>query len=455
MIALYYFFQALPFVVAMGLALALIALVVAALNNPTVALVLLVGVFLFETSLLGGAAINLGIWFYAADLLAVVLTPALAYRVLVLRRGGDIHPAWWLLGGVQLALFVWGLAKFGTGAGVDFRLHYYIWTGAAYLATFEFDEAQVRRVLRALWWVGLGICAIAWYRWIGAELDPEFERQLRRIDTTGVAFLRVIGSAPTLMLALASLVSLYLAMTRQGGPGHWLWAMLFAVTVLALQHRSVWVAALLATIFLLVLLRRGRSDAGVKMLLLGLGVATLLGLLVASGRFQDATASIQDQAARGVNLREGTFAGRVSGWQSLLKDWLNSGSPVTYLVGKPFGGGYQRYSAEVGGQAINYSPHNYYVFLLYRGGVLGLAAFVWIYALAVRAAWRRWRESGDAHLALWLAMACALLLYYIPYAVSYPQMLVVGPLLWLAGERRASGKPARLADPATSLKAMT
>lgn len=432
-----YLFAAVPFVIVLLIALGLVFLTVTSTINAWVPLALLYLVLVIDTASLHSTALNLGLLVYPADLAAAVFFFAFLYRVLVLGKGGLVPRAWWVLGSVQLGLFVWGLAQNGTGAGVDYRQHFYVWIGAAYLATFEYDATRAHRFVKWLLPLAIALSCVAIYRWAIGAMDWQFQRELDRLITTGVSF-RVIWAAPTFMIAMAMLVAIYYAMTVREKFGYWFWALTFGMMVLVLQHRSVWAATLGGMGVLLFLLTRYQTGKVGKLLFLGCALLAIvaIGLTSLKGGVSE---SVQVQSSRAFSTTEGTFAGRVSGWQSLLNDWLNSGSPAMYLVGKPFGSGYSRYSSNVGGHEIGYVPHNYYVHLLYRGGLIGMLCFLWVVWFGVRAMWARIKQ-GDDFAPLQLAMTIALLVYYIPYGVAYDQVLITGLLLSVIAPSREAAR---------------
>lgn len=419
----------LPFAFAFFLALALWTLAILFINSAVVAIGTLAAVFLLEATSLTPLALHLGIWVYLPDLLIALMLPAFFYRLVLMKKFAAVPRAWWVLGAVWMALFVWGLKQYGSGAGVDFRAFFYIWVGAAYMATFDYDEAFARGLMKFFVIMGVGVCAVAYYRWTMGAIDFEFHRELQRFDSTGVALQRVIRSGPTFILTCALFVVAYQAVSERTKPMAWVLAALFGVTVVAMQHRSVWLAAGAGFVALALALRQLRAGVGSKLISMVLAVTLLLVLIAASGRFQGAVESVQDQAARAASTTGGTFVGRVVGWKDLLRTWAGSGSPVTYLVGKPFGGGYERYASDFGAEKIGYIPHNFYVQLLYRGGLVGLVAFLWVVAQGIRTLWARLRRRDDAIAPLLLAMLVAQLVYYIPYGIDYSQMLLFGLLL--------------------------
>lgn len=424
LIVSYLFFVA-PYLIALGFALLIVVLLVLATRSPWVVITLLGVAMVADAASIHPLALHLGLWVYPSDAVALLTAGGLLFRVLFMGKQSCVPLAWWVFGGIQFILFAWGLTAHGTGAGVDYRTHFAAWVGAAYLATFVQDERFIRRLLQAVLFIAFGVMAVAVYRWVGSAIDIRFAKEVDYFITTGVPF-RVLWVAPTFMIALAMLTSIFYVATDHSKGSYWLLVILSAVFVVVLQHRTVWVASLGSVAVLGFVLSKARAGAGMKMVAAGIGLVVLVGVIATS--LQGLSGSIQSQAESAVSSG-GTFSGgRVTSWVALLKDWANSGSPTTYLVGKPFGSGFDRYTSEFAKEAVHTQPHNYYVHLLYRGGLIGLGAFLWVMWHAA-AALRRQAAAGDAYAPLLLAILTALLLYYIPYAVSYEHAIFLGLLL--------------------------
>lgn len=434
MLILSYLFVVAPYLIAIGFALMLVALLVLATRSPWVVITLLGVAMVAEAASIHPLSLHLGLWIYPGDAFAGITAGGLLFRVLFMGKRNLVPTAWWVFGAVQFVLFAWGLAMHGTGAGVDYRPHFSAWAGAAYLATFTQDERFIRRLLLAVQFIAYGMMAVAIFRWVGSAFDPVFARKVDYFVTTGVPF-RVLWSPPAFVIGMAMLVSIFYAATDRLKGGHWLLGMLFAAFVLVLQHRTVWVASLGGVGMLAFVLSKARAGVGMKMVAAGVGLVVLVGVMATS--LQGVSGSIQSQAKSAVSSG-GTFqGGRVTSWVALLKDWAGSGSPSTYLVGKPFGSGYDRYTSEFAKEAVHNQPHNYYVHLLFRGGLIGLIAFLWVMWHAA-AALRRQLAAGDTYAPLLLAILAALLLYYIPYAVSYDHAIFLGLLLGAIMKDRAT-----------------
>lgn len=435
-IVLSYILAALPFVIAASLALMALAFMLISTRSPWVVIVMTMVAFIAETASIYPLSINLGLWVYPSDAVAIFSAAGLFFRAGFMGKGKLIPLAWWIFGAVQFVLFAWGIAVNGTGAGVDYRIHFAAWVICAYLTTFAEDEQLVQRLFRVVQWIAIGVMAVAVYRWIASENDPLFAREIDFFITTGVPF-RVIWSAPTLMIAIAMLVSVFHAATTRSKQWHWPLALVFALFVLVLQHRSVWVAGMAGMGTLAFVLSRAKKGAALKMAAIGIGIVVLVG--VAATSMKDVSSSIQSQAERAVG-EGGTFqGGRVNSWVALLKDWATSGSPATYLIGKPFGSGYERYASDNAQKTISYQPHNYYVQLLFRGGLIGLCAFLWVLWNAAKMLRRRVAE-GDPNAPLVLTLLGMLVVFYIPYGITFEQGILLALLVGVIGREQADKK---------------
>lgn len=433
MLALSYLFLVAPYFIAIILALLLVALLVQSTQSPWGVMSLLGLAMVAETASIYPLAFNLGLWIYPGDAFAGVTAAALLCRVLFMGKRRLVPTAWWVFGAAQFVLFVWGLAAHGTGAGVDYRSHFSAWVGAAYLSTFVQDEGFIKKLLVLVQIIAVSVMVVAVYRWVGGALDPAFGREIDFFITTGVPY-RVIWVAPTFMISVAMLVAIFYATSRSFQPAYWFVAIVFGLVVLVLQHRTVWVTSMAGVGALAFALSKARAGAGLKMAAAALGLLVLVG--VAATSLQGVSDSIQSQAERAVS-GGGTFAGgRVTSWAALLKEWASSGSPTTYLLGKPFGSGYERFTSAYAREAVTYMPHNYYVQLLYRGGLVGLLAFLWTMGQAAAALQRQLAE-GQRFAPMLLALFAAVMLYYVPYGFSYDHAIFLGLLLGAIARDRA------------------
>jgi hypothetical protein len=401
--------------------------------KPVHAAALLLGLVVLDALHLP-VAVNVGLSLYPEDLFFLILSTACLIRFCLFARLKAVPLAWWLLGMIQLGLLIWGVKAFGTAAGVEVRGHFYLWISVLFFATVRWSDRMVSRVLD--WWIACAACLglLAVYRWVYSAIDPRYAAEIMAFDPTGVRF-RVISSTATLVIAIASLVLSFRIL--RGKLPMVLWPLLpfQLATIAILQHRSVWVS-LFVGIACLLLTKSGpgqrlRAAAAFGMLLVPLVVALAL------PADNSVVASVKQSADHAVSLEEGTMVARVGFWDALMKKWLGSGSATTYLVGQPYGGGFDPIELD-DGNLQDMVPHNHFVHILYRGGTIGLLATLWLFGSAWHAALVRTRRAEQYWAPFFLAGLSALFAYCIPYWAEYNGGMLLGiAIAYLRSEKHA------------------
>jgi len=181
------------------------------------------------------------------------------------------------------------------------------------------------------------------------------------------------------------------------------------VLVAVCQHRSVWVAMAVALVVLVLASPRIRGRV------LALGFVCGLGILVAysSGSLDPLLAKFNV-----AYHSRGTLDDRLLATQLLVDESKAKGTSAV-LLGQPFGSGFAH--RDTSGDIETFAPHNYYVLLYLRVGLVGAACFV---IALVRGLWISLRRH-DARAVAW---ACGLM----TYALAYNFPVYVGPLLAVA-----------------------
>ncbi|MGJ7918460.1 O-antigen ligase family protein [Massilia sp. LXY-6] len=405
-------------------------------SQPTHAAALLLGLVVLD-------ALNLpiefkfGISLYPADLVFLVLTVACLIRFSLFASPRVVPAAWWLIGLVQLGLAIWGVKTIGTLAGVDARGHYYLWVTVAYFCSVKWSDRMIAKVMNLWILCSICLCLLVYYRWINSALDPKYEQEIMAFDTTGVRF-RVIGSVSTLVIAIGALGLLFRAIRGKLVPSLWLVFPLELAAIAILQHRSVWVSTFVGTACLLWAKPGGGGKQRSAIPVLALVLIPLAIAVAIPTKDNSVLASVKSSADHAVSLEEGTMVGRAQYWNELLTRWIDSRDPTTYLVGFPYGSGYN--PIDFGdGTGQDMVPHNHFVHVLYRGGIIGLLATLSIL-------WRTWwaavnhRKRGDKPWArFFFAILPALFAYFIPYWATYESGLLLGiAISYLGVERRVN-----------------
>lgn len=413
-------FQALPFVIAFVMAMAFIFFCVGAYNSPVFAV--WVGVVVYLMSHLGAnSALRLGLNLSLVDFYFLLLGGVVVMRLLAghLPAQDRMVRLWLLMAVVWMLLFLVGLVKFKTAAGVEFRSTFFMLVSMLYLMSFRIEAKQVGRIFMALYVAAMALAFLAIYRWISSA-----------VGVTGPWFdphtpLRVLDSSATLVIAVAMLPGLAMWMGLNARRMAMMYtAPLLLLVVMALGHRTVWVATLaaLGAAWWLAGRRRKGGQAG---LLVPLGVGSLV-LVALFALAPDSTVTHEFQrSVAETQQKNSTLAWRVDSWKSLVDDWV-AGGPQVWPAGKPFGAGTRRY-IESQGMETSVSAHSHYVSLLIRGGILVLFAYAAAQIVALRRLLSRPVAAPD-----WLGgelptlFIIANMVYAISYSPDYIQAMFLG-----------------------------
>ena len=392
-------------------------------SKPVYAAWLIFGLILLEASKIP-LTFNYGILLYPEDIFFLILGVSCLLRFSLLVSIKTVPRAWWIIGIVQLMLVVWGLRTFGTAAGVDYREHFYLWVSVAYFCSVKWNEAMIARVVNAWIILAISICLLVYYRWIGSAIDPVYAQKIMALDTTGVRF-RVVSAGSTLMIAIGFLILFFKMLTGKLSLFQRILMPIFLLTVVVLQHRSVWASLFigLACMFWTMQRKRKGFQAAIGAVLVIVPLAIFFAL---PGKGNSVLESVSSSAGQAVSTKEGTMVGRVTNWQELVTMWVNSKDPTTYLVGKPYGGGYNPVETEDGAMVVDMVPHNHLVHVLYRGGLIGLLATLYIFyqlwksgVNGLKTADKRWAPYFVAIFAMFFA-------FYIPYWATYAHGILIG-----------------------------
>ncbi|WP_338898238.1 O-antigen ligase family protein [Streptomyces sp. TG1A-60] len=312
-----------------------------------------------------------------------------------------------------------GFGLFGVQtAGNEARTHFIqLFCVALFVAVLSPGRNLVRSV--TLIWV-LAACALsclALVGWLIVGIGSNSDRIMVDGVLTGT---RPVSAAEAMIIGQAATI---LLCGRGPGRGRALAWLLLVVVILA-QHRTVWLATgVMITGWLLSRHRRTGSRAAALGVLGSL--STLYLLAVSWGTADEVTSSL---AASSEDDR--TLVWRMEGWHALLPqleevpDWL---------LGLPFGSGYDRV---INGALVAVSPHNYYLEVLMRLGLLGVAVLLLVYATA-------WRAAGadSEHRLVLRLLICSQLVYMITYSLTPEQAVILGLLAACAQPRSARRPP--------------
>ncbi|WP_370328373.1 O-antigen ligase family protein [Euzebya sp.] len=383
-----------------------------------------------------------GIAVYPEDVVTVLVGVVLAAWLL---RGAALRTPQLLvclalaLVGISIAR---GAAQFGLPAAINEARETLYFLGGVLLGSFApVDAAGRARLARGWLVVAGGLVVLAVIRWGIVVFDIPLRGGWYIPDFGG---LRVLYASGSLAIAIAYLIVLPRLVTGRAGWADRLMALAFAGTVVVLQHRSVWAVALLGTAATVVWLRHALDRRVVAVVVVGgvlLSIAALTtldtGALVARASETDAADS-------------NTWEWRTSGWADLIATASRQSGPVEVLLGLPYGTGWLR--SVSAGFDVTVPPHNFYLEIGLRIGVLGLGLVVAPVAWAVRRLARRLGEDGAAPLAagtlLVITLVCAT--YGVPYNLQTEQGLLIGLAIAVACATSGTARGIVLVPPASA-----
>ncbi len=355
---------------------------------------------------------------------AVVFGGLLAVAMVRLTVGGYLlgrHWPWLLFGVVTLISFAMGAQLYGMKpAGVEYRSVFYVVAGCLYSASFRVESRGAGRLVRRWLWTAAVLVAVAWFRWAAEFLQLGIRSHWAGVG--GDNPMRVLNAGQTFFLSQAFVTAVYLYRHVAARAAMACYAGLLLVTVILLQHRSVWVV----TVCCCVLLAR-RERALRKLLLVGTLVVALGApayLLVT--RYADPVGeSLRASVAEPFDSRGSTIAWRALLWEQHLVEFVALSGVQTW-----FGVGFGNTAVyAVGGTAVKNAPHNYFVFALNRMGIFGLVLLVAAYWGLLRHL--RGRPGSWDYLGLFVTMTAGQLVYFLVYSPSFEQGLIAGTALGL------------------------
>ncbi|POH60835.1 MULTISPECIES: O-antigen ligase family protein [Cryobacterium] len=294
------------------------------------------------------------------DLVAIILTLVMLNNSRTLFRNlGWVTLPWALF---ALCIFVGvarGISEYGLGLAINegrSLLLPLVATGWAMSIDWT-DETAHRVLIRPLQVVGWLLVVLAGYHALRYGLGTASSNF---IDIDGVAQSgRVLMQNQALVLGIAALLALRQWDTT-GNRRYLLTFVAFIAVVAVSQQRTVW-SAVAAALGVLMLFGWPRLR---RVLLLGAVVVVVTVLFAPSlPLVADLMKSFADQT---------TYDARLASWAQLINQSVASG-PVAVWFGQPFGSGYVR--LEPNGLIATFSPHNWYLLLFLRTGLVGLIAY--------------------------------------------------------------------------------
>jgi hypothetical protein len=442
--ALFYAIGLMPYAVAAGLGLAIPLLMLGSYNHYGIGLVVMGAAWVFDNLNQSQPFARIGITLYPPDLPMILIGAAAGLRWLL---RDDIPRRFWpwvCWAALFFIDFAIGLAQNGTTAGVQARPHYYALAAASYAMSFPMTAHRVRQILHLFIALALATLLICCYRWTVYYLPiPELLPPAGFYNVDGA--IRVVGAPFALMIAEVLVLGLFFSAKNIAGTAARILTPFMLAGMLLLQHRSVWLAAIVAFLMSLVLARAQRAPLWQQLL-----VTVLVATAAATPIFSSSVVSQQiESSAERALAGQDTVNARFRNWRANLQQWRDDG-PRAIAIGRVLGSDTSVFvEGERGGtQRVTYGAHNQYVTQITYFGVLGLLAMTLTFAYVARGLWRLTGKGGEtaALSAVMLVLIGAQLTFYIAYWVDFVQYIVLGSALsWVAGYEKVNSKDAERA----------
>jgi len=359
-----------------------------------------------------------GITIYADDAVALMLAGA----ALVNTIRGSVRLATVHLAAIGLAIAMilstlTGTQNFPIGSTlVEARQLLFVAIAILWGFTLEWTRSGERSELlrRYAWWVLGALVLVALYHGVRYGIgtaDDLLSNSSGEIVQTG----RVLTSGQAALLGMCAIVIVGTAPSERRGPSTS--AAVFAGAVLLMSQQRTAIIAVVAAAVLYWLAAGARSKLNG---ILVLGGVTLTAIVVAaSGALNGFLSDLGTSAGS-----TGTYEGRQAGWMALLADARGQGAGAV-LFGRPFGSGFGRFE---NGRWVEYAPHNFYLTIFLRVGLVGLALLAVFLVAALRQAWRRSTPRWVG--ALWVVVVIFGWSYTWPwYLLPLPVIALAQPLL--------------------------
>ena len=366
-----------------------------------------------------------GISLYPYDFVFALLAACAGLRIAARGTVNAMEIAWLVFLLFLVVAFLRGANVYGLAMAGEARTYMYFAIAVLYCMTADISQAELNAVAK-LWIVSATlIAAVGLFDILsGGSIS-------QKVSSIGLSH-RSLHAFYAFQIFQGGMISLYLWIVPGTG-AYWRYAGIFLLPVVVmLQHRTVWVVALV--VLLLVVWREGRISrraAG----------ATVVAVVAAAVATMMMFAGVQDRAYERFvyALAEpftdnSTLAWRIAGWQQIFENFMSF--DLNMLVGPPAGT-----ARALESQNFIYAhAHSFYLVTLLRTGVVGFGILMATYFFLLR----HLRRAGTPAYGQMLSgrtlflLLVGQLVFSIPYDLSYEQLLLVGTAVALLANRQGA-----------------
>jgi len=322
-----------------------------------------------------------------------------------------------ILGGLLAVSLVRGIRQFGLETAINnFRNYLFFFSSALITITLRYEEKSLRKFI--YWWgiIAWALFSLALWRWamvaLGFSQNPDW-------IAPGGMMTRVLSATQAFYILQTVVLSWVFRQQKGILPLQRLMPYAIIPAIILLQQRTVWVIFLFILLCIFLLVRQMRPAFLFTLLAVGL-LGTIFILVLWENPMLDSL------AGSAMNLEN--FKWRIAGWIELLSpDRFQNG--LDYVIGQPFGTGYERYLFG-SSYAVFYTPHNFYVQTFLNIGGLGLFTLLLIYFGTLKSL-LIYRQ--DRLKLAFVLILISQMLFFMTYAPSYEQGIMLGFAILLSG----------------------
>lgn len=307
----------------------------------------------------------LGTNIFAVDVISVLFVILAALNAGQIRRNlGNLTWLWFSLCILLVFSFIRGVLAFNLGTTTtEFRLFLYPIATITWAMSLAWTKELVNAlIVKASVVTGILLSIVAAINIFRYGLGGASEYVDQGSDIVQTARPLVSGQALILLLCAIVCLQRWRANRRKA---QFFVALLFLAVVVIVQQRTVWAVGLACLIVTILL---GTWQARAR-------IASVVGLTCA------VIASVASQQSQNGFFEKiltaagdtGTYEGRVTSWKNLIEESYSNGAH-TILFGAPFGAGFGRFEGI--DRWVEFAPHNWYLTIYLRVGLVGLSAFL-------------------------------------------------------------------------------
>jgi O-antigen ligase len=346
----------------------------------------------------------------STDIISTLVLSAAIARLLRMRSLSTYHRLLILFVVLILLSLLRGFVAFGIQASVnDFRLMEFWIAAAVYFATVPPSRPVYDRIAKVWIWMTVPLMGVVVARWLAVFAGINLGVPPERFGAGGI---RVLDGPYTFFLVQGFILTLPFWRPDQRARSIRVVSILLLLFVVLLDRRTAWIALLVGIMTLMFHDRRLARRA------MWAAVAILGVVIAAYSTLQSATISGEPIAASNT----ASVAWRIDGWVVLLRQWAKS--PVNWFIGEPFGASFLRL---VQGSEVVAGPHNFYIEMLLRTGVLGLLILLALMLGSLVATWSKSTEdAGVFGSGVLAALLITQLIWFTTWETGIEQGIVVG-----------------------------